>query len=164
MNETDPREMVRAICRDLELSGCYEHIMPRVTADQLGKLLDVAEQGENAETWSHLVVEFFQHGNEAVIAAHIDRLVSLVTVNNDAYWVLANVPHLTADHCVKLVLVFRDNWSIAEVVARTPGLTSDHLDALVPLVEGEAAGWVLEHAPHLAPQHRARLKKASSKT
>lgn len=161
MNEQEVKRMVGAICPDLNLDGCYRQIMPRVTAEQLSQLLDVAERGHNAPMWSGLATRFLlRYGQKELVATHRDRLVAAITRSYNAAWALVKVPHLTdktRDALVNRVTGSEDAaWALTEAI----NLSDESRDALVPLVKRSYdAAWVLREAPNLSDEQRAHLEK-----
>lgn len=123
------KRMIAATCPGIDLSGDYPEIMPQVTTEQLGQLLDVVE-GNGAPVWSWLAALFLQYGQKEAVAAHRDRLVLLVKWSGDAVWALVEVPHLTdktRDALVKRVTDSRDaDW----LLRNAPNLNDEQRDIL----------------------------------
>lgn len=187
MNTRNKKRLIGAICADLNLDGCYPHIMPNVTGVQLAKLLDAAEEGGNAEMWSDLVVQFLYHGNKSVIATATDRLIARITESYDAAWTLLHGRDLTDEHRTSLAKLVTCSEDAAWVLGKAIGLdrelqnvlvarvtTSDDAkdvltqahwlnckqrDALVALViDSDDAIWVLRNAPNLSDEQRKHLE------
>lgn len=124
------------ICPSLDMAGGWFNIMYRVTAEQLAVLLDAAERDEDAEMWSEIASRFMQHGREAIIVAHANRLIALVKCSYNASLVLIYVPCL--NEAQRDVLVGR-------------------------VVDISHAAWTLCHAPGLTDAQRGRLEQVCNK-
>lgn len=162
MNEHKIKRMIGKICPDLVLEGCYSDIMPQVTAEQLAKLLGVAERVKLPEVSGRLVVHLFRHGNKNVVANEIDRLVLLVRDSYNAGWLLREVQNLANCHRNLIVPLVTKSRDAAWVLAEVPNLANGHRDMLVLRVtQIRDAVWVLEDGRNLTNAHRARLEEVA---
>lgn len=114
---------VGAICPGLNTDGCYSDIMPNVTGEQLAVLLEVGEQGEDAEMWNVLASHFLRYGQRELVVANADRLIGLINLSYSAGLALICAPDLSEVQRDALVAVVTKNLYARWVLRDAPDLT-----------------------------------------